>query len=71
MEKHLFQLSGAREVYFVGESYTGILPLKQAVTKAHTGEICVIYCGKGIGYYQGEQEYGSPPRYMLLAQTNY
>ncbi len=68
MTKYLRQLSHGQDVYFVGESYIGTLPLEQAVTKAQTGEICVIYCGKGIGYYQGEQENGKPPRFLLLGK---
>ena len=71
MRNYLLQLSNAKDVYFIGESYIGILSLEEAVTKAQTGEICIIYCGKGIGYYQGEQENGKPPRFLLLAQTNY
>lgn len=62
----LFELGEAQEVYFWGESYVGILALKQAVELAHIGEICIIYCGKGIAYYQGEQEKGRPPRFLLV-----
>lgn len=67
MRNYLLQLSEAENVYFVGESYIGVLPLKEAVNKAETGEICIIYCGKGIGYYQGEEESGKPPRFLLSA----
>ena len=67
MKRHLLHLSNAKDVYFVGESYVGTLSLEQAVAKAQTGEICIIYCGKGIGYYQGEQENGKPPRFLLLS----
>ena len=66
MEKYLFKLSGTSEVYFIGESYIGYLPLNQATERASMGEICIIYCGKGIGYYQGEQEIGKPPRFLLM-----
>ncbi len=66
MESKLFQLSKAKEVCFIGERYIGIISLKDAVRRACTGEICIIYCGQGIGYYQGEQNYGSPPRYLLI-----
>lgn len=38
--------------------------LKQACEEAWEGEEFIIYCGKGIGYYQ-EQEYGAPPRFIL------
>jgi hypothetical protein len=68
MTKYLLELSRAENVYFIGESYIGILSLEEAVMKAQTGEICVIYCGNGLGYYQGEQENGKPPRFLLLAQ---
>ena len=67
MRKRLFELSGVSEVYFIGEGYIGYLSLEQASERANTGEICIIYCGKGIGYYQGEQEIGKPPRFLLLS----
>lgn len=66
MENFLFQLSGTKIVYFIGEDYIGELSLKDATRKANTGEICIIYCGNGIGYYQGELNYGGPPRFLLL-----
>lgn len=55
-------------MYFIGEDYIGDLSLKEAVERASEGEICIIYCGEGIGYYQGEQEKGAPPRFMLLKE---
>lgn len=66
MEKLLLELGGAKDIYFVGESYIGELKLLQALKLANMGEICIIYCGNGIGYYQGEQEQGSPPRFLLF-----
>lgn len=66
LEEYLFNLSKSDKVYYMGESYIGYLSLKQAVHRAWEGEIGIIYCGNGIGYYQGEQEIGKPPRYMLL-----
>lgn len=66
MEKYLLKLSGKENVYFIGESYIGYLSLNQAAELASKGEICIIYCGKGIGYYQGEQEIGKPPRFLLM-----
>lgn len=66
MEQYLYQLSGSKNVYYIGEGYIGELLLKQAVKGANRGEICIIYCGDGIGYYQGEQEIGKPPRYLLM-----
>lgn len=66
MEQCLYELSGVRKVYFIGEDYIGNLSIEQAVQRANEGEICIIYCGKGIGYYQGEQEFGKPPRFLLI-----
>lgn len=65
MESYLFEISKAKDVYFLGEGYLGKLSLKEAVKRAATGEICLIYCGNGIGYYQGEQCEGKPPRILL------
>lgn len=70
LEMYLFRISGANEVYYIGEEYMGKLLLHQAALKANTGEICIIYCGKGIAYYQGEQEQGKPPRYLLRRWQN-
>ena len=64
----LSHLSNAKEVYYIGEDYIGKLSLDQAALRANTGEICIIYCGNGIGYYQGE-ECGRPPRYLLRTNT--
>ncbi len=66
LEKHLLRQNGIREVYFIGESYIGTLSLNQAIVKANTGERCIVYCGEGLGYYQGECEYGNTPRFLLL-----
>lgn len=66
MEKYFMQLRGGEDVYFIGESYIGELSLREAVICAARGEICIIYCGEGIGYYQGEEESGKTPRYLLL-----
>lgn len=56
MKNYLHKLSGAENVYFIGEDYIGEMLLEQAAERANEGEICIIYCGNGIGYYQGEQE---------------
>lgn len=65
LEEFLIRQSGVKEVYFIGENHIGTLPLKQATINAGRGEKCIIYCGKGLGYYQGEEEYGSVPRFLL------
>lgn len=67
LEKLLYEMSGTRECYVIGECYIGTMQLRQACEEAWQGGICIIYCGNGIGYYQGEQEYGAPPRFLLHA----
>ena len=66
MEKCLFQLNNVSDVYFIGETYIGQMSLQHAVLRCNEGEMCIIYCGMGIGYYQGEQDMGSPPRFLLI-----
>ena len=68
LTNYLFQLGGSMDVYYIGTSYVGILSLEQAVARADKGEICIIYCGRGFGYYQGEQECGKVPRFLLIQQ---
>jgi len=65
VEKYLIDLSHVEEVYFLGEDYIGKISLKEAMQKVNRGDICIIYCGNGIGYYQGEEMYGKRPRYFL------
>lgn len=65
MKDFLIKNSNLMKVYFIGESFMGCLSIEEAAERANTGEICIIYCGNGIGYYQGEQEKGKPPRYLL------
>lgn len=71
LEEYLLKLTGVSTVYYmgedyIGEDYIGTLSLKEATNRAHDGLICIIYCGNGIGYYQGEQGIGKPPRFMLI-----
>lgn len=65
LEQYLFELTGVSTVYYMGEDYIGSLSLKEATDRAY-GLTCIIYCGKGIGYYQGEQGIRKPPRFMLI-----
>ncbi|MBQ7916947.1 MAG: RHS repeat-associated core domain-containing protein, partial [Firmicutes bacterium] len=65
IEKHFSPILTASNVYFIGEDYIGQLTLQQAAQRAQEGEICIIYFGNGIGYYQGEQCTGKPPRFLL------
>lgn len=66
MKEYLYKLSGAREVYYMGDLFIGELSLKDAADRAF-GDVCIIYCGNGIAYYQGEECMAAPPRYMLIA----
>ena len=68
MEKYLSGLCKSKKVYFFGEDFIGQLSLRESILKTKMGGICIIYCGNGIGYYQGEQEKGAPPRYLLLTK---
>lgn len=68
MRDYIYILSREEFVYSIGKDYIGKMPLEQAAERANEGEICIIYCGNGIGYYQGEQEKGAPPRFLLLAE---
>lgn len=29
-------------------------------------DVCIIYCGNGVAYYQEEPDMGAPPRHILL-----
>ena len=66
LEEYLFKLTHVNKVYFIGEDYIGEMTLKEATLKMSKGEICIIYCGNGIGYYQGEEDGGNRPRCFLI-----
>ena len=65
LKKELFKSDKAEAVYYIGESHIGILSIESAIEKASMGEICIIYCKHGIAYYQGEQDAGNTPRFIL------
>ena len=67
LEIFLQHLGANENVNYMGESYIGELSLREAVRKASSGEICIIYCGKGFAYYQGERELGNQLRFLLKA----
>lgn len=69
LQKYLFELTHTHKVYFMGENYIGEMSLKEATLKMDLGYIGIIYCGNGIGYYQGEEEGGNRPRYFLTENT--
>lgn len=62
----LYQFGKSKEVFFIGSSFVGETSLKEAVEKASSGEICIIYCGSGKGYHQGEEERSKAERYFLI-----
>lgn len=69
MEEYLYKLSGTREVYYMGDLFIGKLSLKDAVDRAD-GDVCIIYCGNGIAYYQGEEDMAAPPRYLRITSKD-
>lgn len=60
-----FERKGILQVYYIGMNYVGQLTVKEALEESCC-DICIIYYGNGIGYYQGEEAKGGPPRYLLL-----
>ena len=66
LKTYLLQLNEARTVYYMGESYIGVLSLDNAIQLVFEGETCLLYMGDGIAYYQGEEILGKRPRYLLL-----
>lgn len=56
------------EVYYIGMHYIGTLPLTQAAQNVDRGDICIVYFGHGMGYYQGEQGQNGTPRYFLSSK---
>ena len=70
LEKYLFQLSGKKDIYFMGINTREKMPLKEAVKRINHFEDGIIYCGNGIGYYQGEEELSDTPRYILKSKDH-
>ena len=64
IKKILFEMSKAKDVYYMGEDEIRCMDLNEAINRASEGEICLIYCGNGIGYYRGEEHDDS---YLLIA----
>lgn len=70
MERYLIELGGTRNAYYMGAEFIGEMALAVALKKsAEEGDVCIIYCGNGVGYYQTEQEVGPPGRYILLEKS--
>ena len=67
---YLAEKSKKKEVYFIGEDYIGPLSIKDAVERTEMGEWCMIYCGNGYGYFQGEGGCIKPARYLLHSSNS-
>ena len=67
LEKYLSRFVHTKNVYYLGEDYIGGMSLKESLVRVNMGAICIIYCGNGIGYYQGEEDQGHRPRCLLRA----
>lgn len=70
LERYLLKYARLGYVYFIGNDFVGEISLEDAVAQMEMGSIGIIYCGDGIGYYQGEQEInGYTPRCLLKEST--
>ena len=70
LEKYLSRFVHTKNVYYLGEDYIGEMTLKESLERINMGAICIIYCGNGIGYYQGEEDQGHRPRCLLKDVTS-
>ena len=70
LEKELKKFGNFTNVYYMGLSYTGMLPLKKAIERSREeDEGCIIYCGEGIGYCHTYHEEGAPLAYLLKVKN--
>ncbi len=70
LEKELKKFGNFTNVYYMGLSYTGMLPLKKAIERSREeDEGCIIYCGEGIGYCHTDHEEGAPLAYLLKVKN--
>lgn len=72
LKNYLLKIKNKRIVYYLGHSFAGFVDIDQATEMSSNDLCCIIYCGDGIGYYQGEQYEGrgtgaAPPRFLLCA----
>lgn len=70
LETAILRLGKTRSVYYLGSAYIGKIPLAQAVQYTAQGDICIIYCGNGRGYYQGEPHPGKKSKYLLISHPS-
>ncbi len=72
-KKELRKLAGNESVYYMGLNYYGWISVEDAWEKAFEGDICLIYLGDGVAWYQGEQFSANsvgaaPERYLLTVR---
>lgn len=67
LQQFLMEKSGRKEIYMIGESYIGEIAIEDAIDYLQKSEICILYCGNGIGYYQPEEDYGNFKKYILIS----
>ena len=65
LEDYLFQLGKTRQVYYMGLNYIGEETLEHAIERMES-DICLIYLGNGMAFYQEEQDKLPTPRYLLI-----
>ena len=61
----LQEKSRKKEIYMIGESHIGEITIDDAIALLKKNEICILYCGNGVGYYQPEEDYGHFEKYIL------
>ena len=69
----LRELAGNTSVYYMGCHYYGWLSAEEAWEKAFESDVCLIYLGNGVAWYQGEQFSANgigaaPERFMLTVK---
>ena len=67
LERVLFGMGKTKSVYYMGGLFFGETSLHQAVQYAAQEDLCIIYCGNGSGYYQGEPNAKAEHRKLLTA----
>ena len=65
--KRLLELGAEKRCFLLANGVSGVFTLEVGIEEAYIcGLGAVIYCGNGVGYFQGEQCYGSPERWILV-----
>lgn len=67
LENYLLQLGGTQNAYVLSTNGICECSLKEALANLR-GTIGIVYCGNGVGYYQGEPNPFKMPQYILLKE---